>query len=547
MSSRDDATFVAPAVSPGAVAAWLGDAVAAAAFALALAQLLALHVARDVGEASGNASFDVATGAWALLLIAAALTRGVLQGGAFAVGLRQAARLAGDLRARIAPALMISAARRGSLIGEDAELAVTAIDRVEPYIVRFLPLRRAAMLSPLLIALAALPASRVAAAILLSTLIPFAIGMALAGSAAARAGEAQLGALSRLGGLFVDRVRALPLILSYGAEDRVVRQIGGAAQDLAERTLGVLRIAFASSAILEFFSALAVALVAVYCGFSLLGLLPFRAPESLDFAEAFYVLALAPEFYLGMRRLAAAYHDKQQGEAALAALAAAEPQASGDAIVVPRGGTLTALAVEALIVRHPEGMAIGPVNARWTGPGLHLIVGPSGSGKTSLLRALIGQVPIEAGRISADDIAIDPRALAPLCGWAGQRPLLMPGSLRDNLLAGRSDACDASIMAELAALDLGALIAARGGGIDWPIDDRGSGLSGGERRRIGLARALLAPRRLLLLDEPTADLDAATARHVVAVLRAAAATRTIVAATHDSLLIAAADSVVEIG
>ncbi len=459
MSSRDNATSAAPAASRGALAAWLGDAVAAVLFALALAQLLALHVARDLrGGGGGDAGFGIAGWAWMLLLVGAALARGALQGGAFAIGLRHAARFAAELRARVAPALMVSAAGRGRLIGEDAELAVTAIDRIEPYVARFLPLRRAAMLSPLLIALAALPASSVAAAILFGTLLPFAIGMALAGSAAARASEAQLGALSRLGGLFVDRVRALPLILSYGAEDRVTRQIGGAARDLAERTLGVLRIAFASSAILEFFSALAVALVAVYCGFSLLGLLPFRAPESLDFAEAFYVLALAPEFYLGMRRLAAAYHDKQQGDA-----------------------------------------------------------------------------------------AIDPRALAPLCGWAGQRPLLLPGSLRTNLLVGGSNVGDAAIIAKLDALGLASLIAARGGGIDWVVDDRGSGLSGGERRRIGLARALLSARPLLLLDEPTADLDAASAARVVVVLQAAAMTRTVIAATHDPALIALADSVVEIG
>ncbi len=514
MSSRDNATSAAPAASRGALAAWLGDAVAAVLFALALAQLLALHVARDLrGGGGGDAGFGIAGWAWMLLLVGAALARGALQGGAFAIGLRHAARFAAELRARVAPALMVSAAGRGRLIGEDAELAVTAIDRIEPYVARFLPLRRAAMLSPLLIALAALPASSVAAAILFGTLLPFAIGMALAGSAAARASEAQLGALSRLGGLFVDRVRALPLILSYGAEDRVTRQIGGAARDLAERTLGVLRIAFASSAILEFFSALAVALVAVYCGFSLLGLLPFRAPESLDFAEAFYVLALAPEFYLGMRRLAAAYHDKQQGEAALAALAAAEVAIADHAVAPPLPGAPAALV----------------------------------AGKTSLLRALIGQVPVESGRLYADDAAIDPRALAPLCGWAGQRPLLLPGSLRTNLLVGGSNVGDAAIIAKLDALGLASLIAARGGGIDWVVDDRGSGLSGGERRRIGLARALLSARPLLLLDEPTADLDAASAARVVVVLQAAAMTRTVIAATHDPALIALADSVVEIG
>ena len=154
---------------------------------------------------------------------------------------------------------------------------------------------------------------------------------------------------------------------------------------------------------------------------------------------------------------------------------------------------------------------------------------------------------MESGRLYADDAAIDPRALAPLCGWAGQRPLLLPGSLRTNLLVGGSNVGDAAIIAKLDALGLASLIAARGGGIDWVVDDRGSGLSGGERRRIGLARALLSARPLLLLDEPTADLDAASAARVVVVLQAAAMTRTVIAATHDPALIALADSVVEIG
>ncbi len=521
----------------GAVVAWLGDTAAAIIFALALTRLLA-PIVTETGRD------DAAI--WILLLVAAATLRGLAQAGAMMTGLRHGMAIADAARARLAPALIASAAGRGRLAGEDAELIVAGVDRIELYVARFLPLRRAAMLSPLLVALAAFPASWVAAAILLATLIPFAIGMALAGGAAHRASEDQLGALSRLGGLFVDRVRALPLILSCGAEDRVTRHIGVAAQDLATRTLGVLRVAFVSSAILEFFSALAVALVAVYCGFSLLGLLPFAAPERLDFARAFFVLALAPEFYVGMRRLAAAYHEKQQGVAAMAAIAMrleSFPPAP-KSIDTPKHAAR--LALSSLVVRHPEGAAIGPVTAGWDGPGLHLIMGPSGSGKTSLLRALIGQVAIETGEMRMDEVALDPAAIAPHCGWAGQRALLLPDTLRRNLLLDQSGTSEHEALALLDTLGLDALIAARGSGLDWTIDDRGSGLSGGERRRIGLARALLAPRPILLLDEPTADLDAENADGVVALLEGAAETRLLIVATHDPRLAAIADSVVEL-
>jgi ATP-binding cassette subfamily C protein CydD len=134
---------------------------------------------------------------------------------------------------------------------------------------------------PPLIAAAVAPASWVAALIMLVTLVPFILAMALAGGAAARKAQAQHRALTRLSGLFVDRLRSLPMILTYGAEERITRHLGSAAQDAARRTMGVLGIAFASSAILDFFAALSVALVAVYCGFSLLHLLPFPAPEAL--------------------------------------------------------------------------------------------------------------------------------------------------------------------------------------------------------------------------------------------------------------------------
>ena len=173
-------------------------------------------------------------------------------------------------------------------------------------------------------------------------------------------------------------------------------------------------------------------------------------------------------------------------------------------------------------------------------------MGPSGSGKTSLLRALIGQVAIETGEMRMDEVALDPAAIAPHCGWAGQRALLLPDTLRRNLLLDQSGTSEHEALALLDTLGLDALIAARGSGLDWAIDDRGSGLSGGERRRIGLARALLAPRPILLLDEPTADLDAENADGVVALLEGAAETRLLIVATHDPRLAAIADSVVEL-
>ena len=204
--------------------------------------------------------------------------------------------------------------------------AVEGVDALDGYFARFLPMRIGAAISPLMIIGLAAVASPVSAGILLFTLLPFILGMALAGTAAAGESRRQFQALERLSGLFVDRIRALPAILAFDAAPRATAEVASASDELGRRTARVMRIAFVSSGVLEFFSALSVALIAVYCGFNLLRLLPFPVPETLDLPRAFFVLALAPEVYQPLRRLAAAYHDRQAAEAAAPALAVAEPR-----------------------------------------------------------------------------------------------------------------------------------------------------------------------------------------------------------------------------
>lgn len=512
---------------------WLGDTVGAIIFAWCLATFIDLWA----GEAKPAQSW------W---LLAGIVVSGLLRAGAQAMagltGQRSATQAKSELRSRVMTALLPSGQIRGRLIGEDLRVAIDDIEAHEGLIARFGPLRLAAMLSPLIIAAAVAFASWFSALILLATLIPFGAGMALAGLAGKAEADRQFTSLSRLSGLFVDRVAALPAILAFGAEDRVTRQIGGAAREVAARTMQVLKIAFVSSAMLEFFAALSVALVAVYCGFSLLGLLPFPAPEELSLGEAFFALALAPEFYLGMRRLAAAYHDKQQGQAAERSVATALEQvnlaASPAPLVWPE--SIGELRAEGLIIHYDDDNRVGPITAVWRAPGLHIVTGPTGVGKSSLLHGLIGLVPVSAGRITLNDAQVDARELMALTAWAGQRPLLLPGTLADNLRLGSKGIAPQELPQLIMGSGLSDLIAARGE--DLIIDPRGSGLSGGERRRIGLVRAIASGRPLLLLDEPTADLDPATAAQVISLLKEVARTRLVLAATHDPALVAAATS-----
>jgi ATP-binding cassette subfamily C protein CydD len=466
--------------------------------------------------------------AGAALVVIGGLLRLASQFGAQVLGFEEGRALAQVRRVLFFPRLLAIAGPGAPALGATATLGIDHIAAEQARAARFAPVRQSATLAPLLVVIVVAFQSRVAALILFATLIPFVIGMILAGGAARQAADRQMAAITALSALYVDRIRRLPIIRHFGAEDRIARQAGSAAQDVAERTIAVLRAAFLSSAVLEFFAALSVALVAVYCGFSLLGLLPFPAPEHLDYRAAFFVLVMAPEFYLPMRRLAAAYHEKQLGEAAEQALAQVpEPPA--------HPATARQVCLRDVVVAWP-GHRIGPISFDLGRTGLVCVTGPTGSGKTSLLAAIAGQVPPTEGSLET----LAPEAIA----WAGQVPLLLPTTLEDNLRLGRPDADPAALTAAVRAVGLDTLLARRTDGLATEIDHHGAWLSGGERRRLGLARALVADRALLLADEPTADLDAASAEQIVALLVAEATRRAVIVATHDERLAAAADRII---
>lgn len=510
--------------------AWLVDVAGAALFAWGVASGVDA-IATEHG-ASGVVTL-LTPAAWiicgALLRAFAACTVDRL-----AVGAAQAASR--TRRAGLWQKLLGGRLARPISSGESANLALDHSMAIENRDQRFSPIRSNAIVGPLVVALIVAPASWVAAAIMLATLVPFTLGMILAGTASRRAAERQLDALGALSGLFVDRVTHLPLIRHFGAEARIGRQVRSATGEVARRTVTVLRTAFLSNAVLEFFSALSIALVAVYCGFSLLGLLPFPAPEKLTLVPAFFVLAMAPEFYLPMRRLAAAYHEKQLGEAAAKALAPFDEQP-----VAPKPSSHEpATAFDGLHVEHLRlafpGISVGPLSFELAASDLAALSGPTGSGKTSTLAAIAGQLVPASGHIATlSGAALPPGSVA----WAAQRPLLMTGTLGHNLALAAPGTCDAEVLAVARQVGLGDVLDRRGG-LAMAVDHAGSGLSGGERRRIGLARAILSGRPLILCDEPTADLDEASAAAIIALLVTLSAERCILVATHDAALIAAA-------
>ncbi|MBU2136754.1 MAG: thiol reductant ABC exporter subunit CydD [Alphaproteobacteria bacterium] len=516
---------------------WALDAAGAVVFALGLAGAVTHLVASEVGG----------PWPWIAAMVGGALLRALAIFAATGAGARRARLWKRHLREKALRAALRAPAGQATPIGERGAAVVDEVEALDGWFSRFEPLGLAARVSPLLVLAAIAVASPISALILVGALIPFALVMALAGMMAADAARAQFEALGRLSGLFVDRVRALPVVLAFQAEAAEAAKVEGTARGVARRTLAVLRLAFLSSAGLEFFAALSVALVAVYAGFNLLGLLPIPVPEQLDLGRALFVLALAPEVYLPLRRLAGAYHDKQAGQAAAERLGRllngpTVPAAAGHDV-----GPSPDIAFEAVQLTYPGGATIGPISFSAPGGKLTVLMGASGSGKTSLLSALVGAAPLSAGEVRVGGRRLSSEgSFARSVAWAGQAPALAPGSVADNIALGRPGASAQAVAAIAAEVGLGAAMAGRGEGLETQLDERGSRLSGGERRRIGLARAWLKPAPILCLDEPTADLDAQAEAEMIAVLATMGVGRTVLIATHSEQVAAMADHVVRL-
>lgn len=550
MTTRDRTRWLKTMAAAGRrgdpATAWLIlDAVAAIAFAAGLAGAIA---------AIAGSSTPVLP--WALLVAGSGVLRGMIGMLAARSGAARAEKAKTGLRRQIVAAALHRDAGTAMTTGTLMSAVIDEVDALDGYVARFLPARKAGAVAPFVILAATAFASPVAACILIVTLAPFVVAMILAGGAAADRSARQFTARVRLTARFADRVRALPVVLAFGAAETEARTLGDAADDLAARTMSVLRVAFLSSGALEFFAALSVALVAVYCGFNLLHLLPFPVPEVLGLGQAVFVLALAPEFYAPMRRLAAAYHDKQAAETAADRLsrlpAPVAPVTAAPWLAV---ATPPALAFEDIAIRYPgaDRDAVADVSFAVARSQIVALLGPSGSGKTSVLHLLLGLAPLRSGAILLDGMPMPAGgSIAPIASWAGQHPLIIAGSIRDTLMLGCPTASDEAVEVAVRAAGLAPMLMRRGHGVlqeglDSAIDARGGGLSGGERRRIALARAILKPAPLLLLDEPTAHLDTASEVALIATIAAACRGRTTLIATHSTRLAAIADHVVTLG
>jgi ATP-binding cassette subfamily C protein CydCD len=455
-------------------------------------------------------------------------------------------RVSTDLRRRLleatAAADPLALSRRRT--GELTLLATRGLAAIEPYLTRYLPSLVLATVLPVAALLAIVwldPLSGLIVALTLPLVPVFAV---LVGMGTRDRAERQWRRLSALAGHFVDVVRGLPTLVVHRratAQSATIRRVTG---HYRRATLDTLRLAFASSAVLELVATLSVALVAVCVGLRL-------ASGSLDFRTAMIVLLLAPEAYWPLRRLGAEFHAAAEGTAAFeTATTLLDTPPAPDRPTLPATGPRP-VAVRGLTVAWPdrEAPALDGIDADFPAPGLTAVTGPSGCGKSTLLATLVGDLGRPNGavrggsiRVGDDDLlSADPASWQRQVAWLPQRPWLVAGTLADNVRVGRPDAADADVWAALEQVGLGELVAAAPDGIDTLLGEDGSGWSAGQRARLVLARVLLADRPFVLLDEPTAHLDAETEAVLLATLRRLARRATVVVVAHRAAVVAAAD------
>ncbi|MEO0393978.1 MAG: thiol reductant ABC exporter subunit CydD [Pseudomonadota bacterium] len=457
------------------------------------------------------------------------------------------------------------------------------IEALDNYIARYLPQRMLAGLIPLAIFCAVLPVNWLAALALLVTGPVIILMMALVGLGAADASRKQMLALERLGGYFVDRLRGLETLRLFGQAEAERQRVEIISHGFRQRTMSVLRLAFLSSAVLEFFSAIAIAVLAVNIGLALLGLFTLGPLGDITLYAALFILILAPDFYLPLRQLGQYYHDRATALAAADSLMALERQAAsynpradsdgngdGDTDQVTKSHPATA--------REPriDTAAIGPntpesvqalidfrgVDLTYDGdrpalkgisltiqPGEKLaIVGPSGSGKTSLLKLLLGFAIPTSGMITIDDQPLGDQIsraqLRDQIAWIGQRPHLFRGTIASNIALAAPQAGRAAIEQAAEKAGVSSFANSLPQGLDTPLGDNAAGVSGGEAQRIAIARAILADRPILIMDEPTANLDRETADRLIASLQDLIPGRTVIMTTHSPAMLRLADRVI---
>lgn len=457
-----------------------------------------------------------------------------------------AARIKQAVRSRIYRRIQLLApsGAAGNDAGSLIETATKAVDDLEPYITRFIPQLFLAALLPFIFLIVIFPSEWRSGLVLLLSAPFIPLFMILIGKGSEALHRQQWGRLSRMAGHLLDLVQGLPDLIIFGAAKREAETVARVSEDYRVGTMAVLRVAFLSAFTLEFFATVGTAVVAVIVGFRLLwGVATLQ--------EGLFVLLMAPEFYLPLRNLGLSYHARMQG------IAAAERISPLFLTSLPDGFVGSAVAPDSCPTVCFEGVyfnyganrgGVRGVDFELPAGSITALIGESGTGKTTVARLLAGLATPESGQITINgqnltDIAMD--SWRSKVAWVSQTPYFTAGTVRENLLLGCPDATVAEIQAALEAAAADRYITALPDGLNTVLGDRGAGLSGGELKRLALARAYLRRATCIILDEPTAGLDPENEQLVCQALQKIAEGRTVLVISHREQTLSYVERVAE--
>lgn len=484
-----------------------------------------------------------------------------------ALGFRAATLVKDTVRQRLMAKLAATppVLRGPSETGGLSSQLIEQVEALEGYFARYLPQMTIVMVLPVLFLLVVFPTNWLVGVLLLVTAPLIPLFMALIGMGAAKKSAEQFRTMTRMSGYFLDRLQNIPTLKLFGQSEAELDRIKGISTEFRKRTMSVLRIAFLSSAVLEFFSALSIAMVALYIGLTLLNLISFGPHESITLLTGLFLLLLAPDYFLPLRQLAGFYHDRASAMGAAESLrqidawslpeARSPRQADSQAQAEPVGVSLQNISVvyRSAQTETPgpgskpavERPGLAPLSAEISPGSLAVFMGPSGAGKSTLFNVLLGHVPATTGsiKIGAQAHQAGPPP-AGLFAWVGQRAHLFHGTVEDNLRLARPTATLEEMQAAADLAQAAGFIEALPKGYAQPLGEGGKGLSGGQIQRLALARAFLSQAPILLLDEPTAHLDRENEALIIDALKAAKGRYTILIATHSEAVAGLADQVI---
>ena len=485
---------------------------------------------------------------FALLAFAFAL-RGLFAWSMEVAGRRAAWSVLSELRLALVEKRLTAqpASTDGAGSAEISAVSVQGIEALEGYFARYLPQVVLASIVPFLVIAWVAFLDLEAAVIMLLTLPLVPVFMWLIGTYTAERTRERWQALRALSSHFLDVVRGLPTLRAFGRARYQAQVVGEVSDRYRQATMETLRISFLSGSVLELAATIGVALVAVTAGVRLVD-------GTLGLEAGIAVIVLAPELYLPFRRLGAEYHASADGLAVadrlFALLDAPAAAGAGGARLAPSPRRVP-VALERVSFSYPS--RDGPVLDEFSlelAPGEAVaLVGESGAGKSTVAALLLGLLEPSAGAITVGGVDLrecELDAWRRLVAWVPQHPTLFRGTVADNIRLGHPDAADESVVqaARLAGAD--EFIRALPNGYDTPVGDGQRSLSPGERRRIGLARAFVRDAPLVILDEPTADLDPASVAVVAGAVRRLRAGRTMLVIAHRPELVRSADRVVRL-